>query len=474
MRDINSYDVQDYDYRVEIKNLRVENQKLRREILEYQQSYDRLKNELDSIIYSRSWKLTKPLRFLNSSFKKNKNNHSESIRLLHLPENEKAKSNYDGIPVYQAEYQNDQDYSKFKTDIKTLVFYLPQFHEFKENNEWWGKGFMEWTNTKKAKPRFKGHYQPRIPHDDFGYYTLDNVETIKKQVNLAKRHGIYGFCFYYYWFSGKRLMEKPIDLFLNDKSINYPFCLCWANENWTRTWDGLETDILIKQDYTKKDQINFIKDAKKYLEDERYIRIDDKPLIMIYNPYSIPEFENVIKNWRKAAKEIGIGDICIWCKTDLANEENKFTDFVDGEFDFPPLGIGHEAVKIKGLPSPKIFNYEKIVTDIEHLYREHFPLKPFYYTCTMGWDNSARKKENYTIYYNYSLESYYKWLRILIEETRRRHAQDKRFLLINAWNEWAEGTYLEPDKKYGYANINTLSKAIFNIPLEKNEKNKKL
>lgn len=468
MSDLNSYKTTEYDYRKEIMELKEENKKIQ----EQEKVIDEYRLELEKVLSSKSWKITKPIRFIMSSLNKVRQDQSGFIQLL---QNEETKdSNYEGLSCYQSTYQEDQDFSSFSTDIKTLAFYLPQFHEFKENNEWWGKGFMEWTNTKKAKPRFKNHYQPRIPHKDFGYYTLDNIETIKKQVSLAKRHGIFGFCFYYYWFSGKRLMEKPIDLFLGDQSIDFPFCLCWANENWTRTWDGLETDILIKQDYSKEDQLNFIKDAKKYLEDERYIKVDGKPLIMIYNPYGIPDFENLVKNWRMTAKEIGIGDICIWCKIDLANEEHKFTSIVDGEFDFPPHGIGHEASKIYGLPSPKIFNYEKIVNDIEHLYRNHFPLKPFYYTCTMGWDNSARKKDNYTIYYNYSLESYYKWLRILIEETRRRHQKDKRFLLINAWNEWAEGTYLEPDKKYGYANINTLSKAIFDIPLEKNEKRKKL
>ena len=155
----------------------------------------------------------------------------------------------------------------------------------------------------------------------------------------------------------------------------------------------------------------------------------------------------------------------------ISNEKYEFSDYVDAEFDFAPHGFCHEESLIHGLKTDLAFNYEKIVEDAEYLYKEHFPIKPFYYSCTMGWDNSARKNKGYKIYYNYSLKSYYKWLRIIIEETRRRHKKDRRYIFINAWNEWAEGTYLEPDEKYGYANINTLSKAIFDISL-KNKKTK--
>lgn len=456
MKDIKGYNLDEYDYRENIYELLKENQRLK----ENENLANQYKLRLDRITNSKLYKLSKPLRYALKAFRRLRNNQSGYIRLI-------QDDDYKNMNCYNATYQDDKDFSKYKTDIKTLAFYLPQYHEFKENNEWWGKGFMEWTNTKKSTPRFEGHYQPRIPHKDIGYYTLDNIETIKKQVKLAKRHGIYGFCFYYYWFSGKRLMETPGDLFLNDKSIDFPFCLCWANENWTRTWDGQEKEILIKQDYTKKDQKQFIKDMEKYLKDERYIKVDNKPLIMVYNPSQIPDFDKTIEEWRKTARDLGIGELYILCKTDLYNEEHKYTKVVDGEFDFPPHGIGYESLKIKGLPSTKIFDYEKIVNTLESKYKEYFPLRDFYHTCTMGWDNSARRKEEYTVYYNYSLENYYKWLRIIIEETRRRHPEDKRFMFINAWNEWAEGTYLEPDEKYGYANINTLSKAIFDISLHK-------
>lgn len=479
IKDINSYKNTSYDYRLEISNLKNEIQELNKEKEKVAEEKNNIElfyqNELNNILSSKSWKLTAPIRKIKKWCTHNSNNQinlSSINNKLAVPPKIVPTHSYKEFKAYTSEYEDNIDYSNFDTDIKTLAFYLPQFHTFKENDEWWGKGFTEWTNTKKAKPYFKGHYQPRIPHDDFGYYSLDNVDTIKKQVLLAKTHGLYGFCFYYYWFSGKRLMEKPVDLFLNDKSIDFPFCFCWANENWTRTWDGLQNDILIKQQYTPNDPKKFIKDLKKYFSDSRYIRIDGKPLLLIYNPKEIPDFKGTVHLWRKYAREEKIGELFILSKCDFADSRYQFCEYVDGEFDFPPHGVGHPATQITGLSSKKVFNYEKIVDDIEVLYHNHFPLKPFYYTCTMGWDNSARRKEGYTIYYNYSLKSFYKWLKIIIRETRRRNPPDKRFIFINAWNEWAEGTYLEPDQKYGYANINTLSKAIYDLPLKQSNSKK--
>lgn len=466
MSDIRSFSVTSYELKKEIKELNEKIKMLELSGQEKDKQISSYQNELNKMLNSKSWKVTKPLRTITTKISELKTKEEIDLENINVEKIFDNKNYYKNLSPYTSEYQDNIDFSNKKTDIKTITFYLPQFHTFKENDEWWGKGFTEWTNTKKSKPRFEGHYQSRVPHKDIGYYTLDNIETIKKQVSLAKQHGIYGFCFYYYWFSGKRLMEKPLDLFL-DSDIDFPFCLCWANENWTRAWNGQKKDILIKQEYSDKDYNEFIKNIKKYITDKRYIKIDNKPLIMIYNPTEIPNFEKLVSEWRRYAKEEGIGEIYIASKYDLANNENKYTEYVDAEFDFPPQGIGHKETIVTGLDSPKIFNYKQIVDEIEHLYRNHYPLKPFYYSCTMGWDNSARRKENYTVYYNYSLESYYKWLRIIIEETRRRNNEENRFMFVNAWNEWAEGTYLEPDEKYGYANINTLSKAIFDISLDK-------
>lgn len=472
MIDLNRYDISEYDYRKTIKELNDELKKLNNKvnclyeennhILEKNKKLEKEKND---ILNSKSWKITKPLRMLTEHISKNKN-EIEQIESNNTVENNfDLESDYKKFKSYTSVYQDNIDFSKYKTDIKVLTFYLPQYHTFKENDEWWGKGFTEWTNLKKSLPRFNNHYQPRIPHSDFGYYTLDNIETIEKQINLAKQHGIYGFCFYYYWFSGKRLMEKPLDLFINS-DINFPFCLCWANENWTRAWDGQKKDVLIKQDYSDDDYEKFIIDLKKYLIDKRYIKIENKPVIMVYNPKEIPDFKTTVQKWRFYAKKHGIGEIYIMSKCDLADESYKNTEFIDAEFDFPPQGIGRDETHVTGLDSKKIFNYKKVVDDMEYLYKKHYTLKPFYYSCTMGWDNSPRRKEDYTIYYNYSLESFYRWVKLIVNETRKRNKKENRFMFVNAWNEWCEGTYLEPDEKYGYSNINTLSKAIFDLPFD--------
>ena len=166
---------------------------------------------------------------------------------------------------YFSLYQDNIAFSNEPVKVKTLAFYLPQFHTFPENDEWWGEGFTEWTNTRKSAPRYRGHYQPREPHENIGYYDLSDVQVIKKQAKLARQHGIYGFCIYYYWFSGKTLMEKPIDLLFTHPEIDINYCLCWANESWTRTWDGMKNNILIEQKYTYDDSINFIYDIKNTL-----------------------------------------------------------------------------------------------------------------------------------------------------------------------------------------------------------------
>ena len=367
-------------------------------------------------------------------------------------------------------YEDNVDFSKYSSDIKPLAFYLPQYHTFPENDKWWGKGFTEWTNVKAAKPLFKGHNQPRVPHDDFGYYTLTDKDIFQKQIKLAKQHGVYGFSFYYYWFSGKRLMEKPLDLWLKNKDLDFPFCLCWANENWTRTWDGKEKDVLISQQYTKDDPKKFIRDIKDFLLDPRYIRVNGKPILLIYEPHKIPNSKEAFKLMKEEAKKIGIGEILIWSRN-ITFGESYTSENIDAEFDFFPNGFRF----INRCPSDaktkngSYYDYKEAVLQLDNYgtYKHHFSTKPYYYSVAMGWDNSSRRKNNFATFYNYSPRWFYYWLKIVIDKTRAINPPDQRFIFINAWNEWAEGTYLEPDKKLGYANINTLSRAIFNLPYDK-------
>ena len=359
-------------------------------------------------------------------------------------------------------YEKNINYSNFDADIKTIALYLPQFHSTKENDEWWGIGFTEWYNVRKAKPLYSNHNQPRIPGDNvqyLGYYDLTDLEVIKKQVDLAKSHGIYGFGIYYYWFSGKRLLEKPLDLFLNNKDIDFKFLLIWANEDWTRRWNGYEGKILIKQEYKKSDPYDFIKDIKKYIIDERYIKINSKPVLGIYEPKKIPNLSNTIFIWREESKNIGIGELyIIACLNTYNFDEMKKLKLFEGVYEFSPRDSLQLLIKDSLLVLYGSVLYKNIdsisANDDFYLFRGSMT----------EFDNSPRKKEASSIFKNYSPEQFYMVNKKIIEWTRNRYDKNNRFIFINAWNEWGEGAYLEPDTKYGYASINSLSKALFDRP----------
>ena len=386
-----------------------------------------------------------------------KNNYS----INNLKKNKIQKENYIDINNEFSLFENNIDFSNYSTDIKIIALYLPQFHSFKENDNWWGKNFTEWTNVKKSKPLYEGHHQPRKPGDDknyLGYYYLTKPEIFKKQINLAKSHGIYGFGFYYYWFSGKRLLEKPLDIYLNNKDLDFPFLLIWANENWTRNWNGKNKNILIKQQYKEKDPENFIKDIKKYIIDFRYIKIKRKSIIGIYEPKKISNLSLTIHIWRKKAKELEIGELFIIVCLNLYNINTfKNMGLFDAAYDFPPRNIINYKYKskINHLYSTLIYkniNYFNISNEF-----------PVFRGSMVEWDNSPRKGKYATIFKGYSPQKFYILNKILIQWTKINYNKDNSYIFINAWNEWGEGSYLEPDEKYGYASINSLSKALFNL-----------
>ena len=364
-------------------------------------------------------------------------------------------------------YETDIDFSGLKTDIRPIAFYLPQYHTIPENDAWWGEGFTEWTNVRKAVPRFEGHYMPRVPHSSIGYYDLGDLRVLARQAELAARHGIYGFCFYTYWFSGKRLLEKPVDLLLSHPEISLNFCLCWANENWTRTWDGQEKEILLKQEYGEEDPEAFIQDMKKYFDDPRYIRIDKKPLLLVYAPKSIPKSAEVFRKWRDKARSLGIGEICIAvCRTFMETAKSLgILDHVDAEVEFPPHSVSlntySDVIETSG-GTGRLMSYHTAMSE----WRYDYSPKPVYRTVMMGWDNSARRRDGWYSFADFSLRDVRLWIRKAMRDLRQSLPEDRRFLFVNAWNEWGEGTYLEPDERYGFTNINTLSRAVFGFHTE--------
>lgn len=349
-----------------------------------------------------------------------------------------------------------------RNEIKYIAFYLPQFHPCAENDLWWGKGFTEWSNVVKAKPNYTNHYQPHIP-SDLGFYDLRIVEVMEEQAKLATKYGVNGFCYYYYWFSNKRLLDMPLERMLEINRPDFPFCLCWANENWSRRWDGSENKILIAQDYSEQSDFEVIKDLARYFKHKNYIKIDGKPIILIYRIALFPDFLRTSKIWRDYCKENGIGDISIGYveSFDLTNQNILPSDFgADFSVEFPPheLGFRYKNSKINLVKdfSGSIFDYEKaILKNINKDFPNFFRFK----TAMPRWDNTPRMQNKAHIFANSSPGSYQAWLEEITRRTFEQYSGDYRLVFLNAWNEWAEGNYLEPDDKYGHEYLHSTKNA---------------
>ncbi len=379
------------------------------------------------------------------------------------------KSRYEVAPV---EYvpRLPVDIAPVTKAVRTICFYLPQFHAIPENDEWWGKGFTEWTNVKPAKPQFDGHYQPHVPHEDIGYYNLLNRDAQAKQIELAKQYGIEGFCYYLYWFSGQRLLEQPLDNMLADPSLDFPFCMCWANENWSRRWDGLENDLLMVQNYSSEDDLAFIANVAKYLRDERYIRVNGKPLLLVYRPNLFPDMKATTKRWRDWCRENGIGEIYLAYPQSFETVDPAEYNF-DAAIEFPPNNS--KPPRITDQVQPQVDDFQTTVYDwrvfVERSDEYTDPGYKLFRSATPSWDNTARKKNKGTVFHNSCPKLFERYLTNAFKETlQRRENPDERFVFINAWNEWAEGAHLEPDQKYGYAWLQAVRNAQEKATAEKN------
>jgi GT2 family glycosyltransferase len=345
------------------------------------------------------------------------------------------------------------DASVVEKAVRVIAFYLPQFHAVPENDEWWGNGFTEWTNVRPAKPQFEGHYQPHVPDEYLEYYNLLDNKTQAKQIELAKQYGIEGFCFYLYWFTGHKLLQQPVDNYLADSKLDLPFCICWANENWTRRWDGLDQDLLMEQKYSAEDDIEFIENAVKYLHDPRYIRINGKPLLLVYRPKLFPDMKATAKRWRDWCADHGVGEIYLTYPQSFENVDPAEYGF-DAACEFPPNNSSPPQINHKVSPLVKDFKttvYDwRIFLDRSEKYIE--PPYTLFRTVVPSWDNTARKKNKGTVFQNSCPNLFENWLERAFNNTlEKKTSEDEKIVFINAWNEWAEGAHLEPDEKYGYA-----------------------
>jgi hypothetical protein len=337
---------------------------------------------------------------------------------------------------------------------RLIAFHLPQFHPIPENDAWWGKGFTEWSNVAKAQAQFLGHYQPRLP-GELGFYDLRTPGVLAQQAQLARAYGISAFCFHYYWFAGKRLLEAPIEAFLADRSIDIGFCLCWANENWTRRWDGDDSKILIAQEHTLEDHARVFDDLARHMEDPRYLRVDGKPLLVVYRPDIIAQAAEMTALWREAAAQRGWPGLYLVAANAFRFDEPERLGF-EALAEFPPHGIVADAIasRLSWLNpghAGAVYDYGA-VADAEVRRLQSAPARGVVFPGVMpGWDNEARRPGAGVIYHDATPAAYGAWLSAAIARAARTLPADRRFVFINAWNEWAEGAYLEPDRAFGRA-----------------------
>lgn len=360
--------------------------------------------------------------------------------------------------------ENQKPYNFEANDVNLISFYLPQFHAIPENDKWFMKGFTEWYNVAKATPQFLGHYQPHLPID-MGFYSLDTTDTIKRQIELAKKNGINGFCFYYYWFNGQKLLEKPIENFLKDKNLDINFCLFWDSSNWTNTWNGGDdNEIMYAQKIDNDTAKRFMDDFLKYAKDDRYIKIDNKPVFVVSTPknFKKEEFDKFAAKIRQIAKNEGFEDLYLMSLRGNMNEDEIKAWGFDAMLEFFPLGI-EDLIPIKKekFINPKFtgrrYDMEKFIKEKKYLYNNGIKV---FKNCFPMWDNTARKCYKKAQIYPSSPKMYKTWLKDIIKWTKENHGKNEQYVFINAWNEWAEGAHLEPDQKYGYAFLNATKEAM--------------
>ena len=392
--------------------------------------------------------------------------NEREIKITGMASREIEPADYSRIyssPESGNEYEKAQVAYQGLPNPKLIAFYLPQFHPFEENNHFWGKGFTEWTNVTKALPVYQGHHQPKLP-GELGFYDLRVGNVMHRQAELAKQAGIFGFCFHHYYFEGKKVMRVPYEYLVSHKELDIPFCLHWANESWSAKFDGWgkEGGMLIEQKHSAEHDILFLNDIEVALKDERYIRIDGKPLLMVYRPGLFPNASETAERWREHARKLGIGDLfLVMAQTNFDPVLDPRIYGFDAAVEFPPHKVRHrDAAQKVRLFDPEykghIFNYADVMEYSLSLPKPDYKL---FRGIMPAWDNTARIRDSY-IYHDATPSIYEEWLAGLSEWTLKNNPPSEQLIFINAWNEWAEGAYLEPDRKFGYAYLNATTRAL--------------
>jgi len=428
---------------------------------------DQLQRAIELIFNSKSWRITLPMRWgrMVSTMVLRQSLRMPSIlargvqrRLslatqsrVHIPSSTPLSNGKTAEYAPPTPVRCRDQVLPLPSPVRMIAFHLPQYHEIPENNQWWGIGFTEWSNVQPAEPLFPGHYQPHVPLN--GYYDLTDPTVLPRQAEQARRYGIEGFCFYFYWFHGHRLLEKPLQMLMEHPEWEISYCLCWANENWTRRWDGLEQDVLIAQDYSAEDDYAFIAHLEQYLRDPRYIRIEGKPLLLLYRPDLLPNATASVSRWREHCRTSGIGEIYVAYTQSFENRDPR--DYgMDAAVEFPPNNSAPPECSAVELGCGPEFDGRVYDWSIFPQRAAHYTKPPYtlFRGLNPGWDNTPRRKQRATIFINNNPVSYHSWAKAACEDTIERiTSPQERVVFINAWNEWGEGAHLEPDIRLGCA-----------------------
>ncbi|KPQ22126.1 MAG: Glycosyltransferase WbsX, partial [Rhodobacteraceae bacterium HLUCCA24] len=352
-----------------------------------------------------------------------------------------------------------------KRDVKTVAFYLPQFHPIPENDRWWGRGFTEWNNVTRGKPLFRNHYQPRVPAD-LGYYDLRLEDVQVAQADLARDFGLHGFCYYYYWFNGKKLLNQPVEQMARSDRIDTGFCVCWANENWSRNWDGQNRHVLLKQEYSLESNVALIRELIPMMKDPRWIRFRGKPVMVVYRISIIPNWLETARLWREECRRAGLGEIHL-CAVRFGleplqgpPEEHGLDSYVL----FPPHEAAREDLRDKVLDlhrdfGGEVFDYSAVVDGDLQRFASGYDW-PVHRGMMLGWDNTARRLTDARVFHGATPYGLRRWMQGVLEQDARHNPDPESLIFVNAWNEWAEGTYLEPDQRWGRASLEALRSAV--------------